>query len=147
MSDDSKTNKKPSFLHAPKLYFNEAYIKTKNFANKTGRDITKLGSIYFEFIKNNKYSNTINNFIENSCERKLIIVKFENKELKIAYADRKIAVLVLTFSSMIAYFIKNRTSRIKFRLFFPYYLFYSLLLCRENLIPYTNTSKIQNIEI
>jgi hypothetical protein len=86
-------------------------------------------------IFNNEYVNTPLTIIKQSNNKNLILVKFPNdKNYTITYLDRKITVLSLTTISVFARYF--RSGRFKFRWFIPYYAFYSLFICRENLDPY-----------
>ncbi len=70
-----------------------------------------------------------------------IVQKCNNKntiaigDRKIKYSDRKMAVIGLSLGSALIQFVKLNSS-FKVRWLIPYYLFFSLLFCRENLNPF-----------
>ena len=74
--------------------------------------------------------------IENSNYKNLIEVKLFDTNYQITYTDRKVSVIALTFTGVIAHYLRSNMSKFRLRWLIPYYVFFSLILCRENLDPY-----------
>jgi hypothetical protein len=88
-------------------------------------------------IFNNKFVNIPMIIIEKSNYKNLIQLKLnDDRVFNITHTDRKLAVVVLTVSGTVLHFLKGKKDRFKFKWLIPYYVFFSLLLCRENLDPY-----------
>jgi len=86
---------------------------------------------------NNKFVNIPMIIIEKSNYKNLIQVKLnEDRVYNITHTDRKLTVAVLTVSGTVLHYLTNKKNRFKFKWLIPYYVFFSLLLCRENLDPY-----------
>ncbi len=105
-----------------------------NFFSKINKKYTPMikEATLESFIINIPYT-----LVQQSNNKNLVILKFRNKELPLSYNKRKIGVYSFTVASAIAYhFSKSHNTRFKFRWFIPFYVFYSLLICRENLDPF-----------
>ncbi len=85
---------------------------------------------------NNKIVNIPMNVIENSNYKNMIEIKFNKRTFKITHTDRKISVFVLTITGGIVHYLRSTKDKFKFKWLIPYYVFFSLILCRENLDPY-----------
>jgi hypothetical protein len=86
---------------------------------------------------NNKFVNIPMNIIERSNYKNLIQLKLNNNRVyNITHTDRKLSVVVLTVTGTILHYLTSKKNSFKFKWLIPYYVFFSLLLCRENLDPY-----------
>ena len=107
--------------------------KLSYISDKYNQCYLKIVSSTRTFFSTNYYLNYPFVFV-NNCKNKNTI---QLGTLNITYINRKTFVFLLSITSLIFASYKLNTS-IKLRWFIPYYLFYSLLLCRENLNPYLN---------
>jgi len=104
------------------------YIKD-NFTNKVEK--TK------NLLVNNFFLGLPMSFISQSNNKNTISINLTRREYLIKYTDRKVMAFSLSiFSALIHYLRSKDFTRFKVRWIIPYYIFYSLLICRENLDPF-----------
>lgn len=112
---------------------------TKNIENHIHNTKNKCNRLFLDF-SSSIISFFSNNYLLNSPF--IIVQKCNNKNsikldtLEVNHTERKALVIFLSISSLIITLYKSR-SFIRFMRFIPYYLFFSLLFCRENLNPYS----------
>jgi hypothetical protein len=111
--------------------------KIKTQFNQYSTLVAEKGSqLADDLIFKNYYLNLPFSIVEQSNNKNTISVDLnKNNNLSISYRDRKMAVFGLTFSSVFFHFLRAN-SNFKIRWAIPYYVFYSVLLCRENLDPF-----------
>ena len=111
--------------------------KIKTQFNQYSTVVAEKGSqLADNLIFKNYYLNLPFSIVEQSNSKNTISVDLtKNNHLAISYRDRKMAVFGLTFSSVVFHFLMAN-SKFKIRWAIPYYVFYSVLLCRENLDPF-----------
>ena len=96
----------------------------------------KSSQLADDLILKNYYLNLPFYIVEQSNIKNTIPIELsKNNRYSLSHRDRKLAVLGLTFSSVVFHFIRAN-SNFKLRWTLPYYVFYYLLLCRENLDPF-----------
>ena len=83
------------------------------------------------YVKNSSPYIAILNIIENAENRKTLKLNLFNQNFEMTYNDRKYIVYGLTLASLF-----TRNFKPVVRRAIPYYVLYSLLICRENLNPY-----------
>ncbi len=117
-------------------------IEENKTDNKLSLMLEKAKSRSCEFVSENLYyikSSVINNYYLNlpfkivrqcNCKNTITI---GNKTFK--YTDRKIIVIGLSLGTAIFNCMRSNSS-FKFRWLIPYYVFFSILFCRENLNPF-----------
>jgi hypothetical protein len=111
--------------------------KIKNQLNHYSSIVAhKSSQLADDLIFRNYYLNLPYYIVEQSNNKNTIPIEFsKDKRCSLSYRDRKLAVFGLTFSSVVYHFMRAN-SNFKLRWTIPYYVFYSLLLCRENLDPF-----------
>lgn len=130
---------KDYILNSP--YLMKAQDASKEFMkNYLINPITNIFNTKFPEIRDAVFNHQIVNIpltlIENSNYKNMIQLKFNNRSYKITHTDRKMTVLVLTVTGAIVHYLRSRRDKFKFKWLIPYYVFFSLILCRENLDPY-----------
>jgi len=96
----------------------------------------KSSQLADDLILKNYYLNLPFYIVEQSNIKNTIPIELsKNNRYSLSYRDRKLTVFGLTFSSVVFHFMRAN-SNFKLRWTIPYYIFYSLLLCRENLDPF-----------
>ena len=119
---------------SPKEWANNISLKFKHSCSEL---ISKGVKAADHLILKNYYLNLPLSIIKQSNNKNTIEIELSsNNNFKITYKQRKLAVFGLTLSSTMIYYLRSNNSRFKIRWLFPYYVFYSVLLCRENLDPF-----------
>lgn len=113
--------------------------KSENYLEEIktiGKNIYCKGvNIFDENVLKNYYFNLPNSIVKQCNYKNTIDFHLNNEKYTIEYKQRKIAVILLSTTSVLAHFIRSRSKALKLRWFIPYYVFYSILFCRENLDP------------
>jgi hypothetical protein len=113
--------------------------KSENYLGEIkniGKSIYCKGvNLFEEKVLNNYYFNLPNSIVKQCNNKNRIEFHLKQENYTIEYKQRKIAVILLSSSSMLTHFVRSRSKALKIRWFIPYYIFYSLLFCRENLDP------------
>src|SRR5690242_19085531 len=82
-----------------------------------------------EKIKNTEISENIKQVVNNSEQKNTLKLTFNGNIYDLTYNDRKYTVYALSLASMLFHSFKHK---LRLRVFIPYYIFYSMLLCHEN---------------
>jgi hypothetical protein len=116
---------------------NDSYININSSVKNYFHYFNSKFSNYMNFISYNINFTIPYTVVKYSNNKNLITLHFDERKYDITYTDRRLSVLLLTLSSVILHYITHRKkSHLKIRWFIPYYAFFSLFLCRENLNPY-----------
>jgi hypothetical protein len=84
-------------------------------------------------IRNSELFQNVQEIVNRSEDKNTLNLSLFGKNFELSYHDRKNMVYGLTVFSMALHSMRNK---LRFRTLVPYYVFWSSLMCRENLNPY-----------